>query len=132
MMSPACSLRRLLLLSALLLAYSSVAGADSGVVYQRNSDDGTVELTNLPDSPSDYQTVVAAPLSTNGTSERSPSDYQTVVAAPRSTTDTSERSQDTTAPAELKKPASISESPMGDRLRELYNGAHAAHQAAGR
>jgi len=101
--------RRRLLVLIPILAGSAVAAADGGAVYQRDREDGTIELTNIPDTPGDYQTIIAAPPAATGP----------------------ERGQ-VAAPAEPRKPISISDGPMGDRLRELYSGAHAAHQAAGR
>jgi hypothetical protein len=94
---------------SLLLCAGAALAADNAV-YQRQSDDGTVELTNIPEgSPSDYQPMVAAPAASPAANA--------AASAP---------------PPEAKKPPPISESPMADTLRQLYSGAQAAHQAAGK
>jgi hypothetical protein len=93
-----------------LLLGAGLAHADANAVYQRHGDDGSVELTNIPDTPTDYQTIVGTPppaVATTG---------NTVAVTP---------------PAP-DKPVPPSQGPMGDILRDLYNGARAAHQAAGR
>lgn len=93
----------------LWLLWGGTAAADGNAVYQRNSDDGTIELTNIPDSPSDYQTVVAPPT--------------LAAAVPAGNTE---------APAAAGKPVPIRQSPMAAQLKALYEGARAAHDAAGR
>jgi len=94
-----------------LLLCAGIARADGNAVYQRQADDGTVELTNIPDTPTDYQTVVGTP-----TPPAAATTGNTVAVTP---------------PAP-DKPVPPSQGPMGDTLRDLYNGAHTAHQAAGR
>lgn len=97
----------------LLMLCAGTAVADGNGVYQRRSEDGTVELTNIPEgSPADYQPVVAPP-------------------APAATPAGSPAAR-TEPPPEANKPLPISQGPMGDTLRDLYSGAHAAHEAAGR
>jgi len=92
-----------------LLLCAGIAHADGNAVYQRQGDDGSVELTNIPDgSPNDFQAVAVPPAA------------PAVVAAPKG------------AAAAPQKHPSISGGPMGDTLRQLYNGARAAHEAGGR
>jgi hypothetical protein len=100
--------------AALLLLFPGAACAAGNAVYQRQSDDGTVELTNIPDgTPADYQPIVAPPAAPAA----APADQSGASAAQ--------------AP-KAKQPMPISQGPMGETLRELYSGAHAAHQAAGK
>jgi len=105
-----------LLALPLLVACSLAAAADRNSVFERQGEDGTLELTNVPDGDAGYATVIVAPASA------------AAAAPPAAVPPTPEAAA---GPAAVV-PAPISESPMADRLRELYNGARAAHAATGR
>lgn len=93
-----------------LLACCGLAAADNGL-YARENDGGTIELTNVPDNPDDYRVVVA------------PTPPPAAAAAPLHGQPAETTEQPSAPPT--------GGNPFIARLRALYDGAHAAHEAAG-
>ncbi len=130
----ALNLRSLLGLS-LLLALSDLALAGGDVVFERSSGDGTIELTNVPSGAGDYRPLVRATAPSSVPLTPPPVVATQIPAVAAATGDVSSspvpvQENATDASGEQRR-LPPSEGAVGAKLRSLYTGAHAAHEAQG-
>jgi hypothetical protein len=113
-----------------LLACCGQAGADGGTVYERQNDNGAIELTNIPDDAGNYRMVVGPATTGTPTPAVAPAPVPSPAVVPEGiAAETPDPSPDAAASSAVPAPAN--ESPYAARLRVLYDGARDARAAAG-
>jgi len=113
---------RLALVFLATLSGQALGGSDT--LFERNRNDGTVELTNIPEDGGNYR-IVAEPA------DRTAAKPTVTAASPGSKLPPMPAAAAPQAPAEAgTSSADAGPVPMRDRLRALYDAARAAREAA--